>query len=65
MKDATMCEVKAQNASAQLREKMAETRENLREMGHLAKEATQEKLEHLREGAGRKAVRHVPGEDHF
>jgi hypothetical protein len=51
MKDATTCDVKAQSASAQLREKMAETRENLRDMGHLAKEATQEKLEHLREGA--------------
>lgn len=36
------------------REKSAETRSNLADMGHLAKEAVQEKLHDLKEGAAEK-----------
>jgi len=54
MSNASSSRGEGARAGEQLRDKMSETRENIVDMGQLAKEAVTDKLHQLRERAGEK-----------
>lgn len=54
MSNASSSRGESARAGEQLRDKLSETRENIVDMGHLAKEAVTDKLSQLRDRAGEK-----------